>query len=153
MVLIEPRTAPGQFRGGSQGVSLRIAKGVSYRVGQSRGTYESRPTRPTPIDTGEALISNQRVIFRGPMHSREWLYKNLVGLDHSPDGFWTALQVTNRQRVSGIGYGTEHADLVRFRLQLALSDWREQDRSTLIADLEQQRSEHRALLPQRPGPG
>lgn len=33
VVLIEPRTAPGQFRGGSQGVSVRIAEGVSYRVG------------------------------------------------------------------------------------------------------------------------
>ena len=33
MVPIEPRTAPGQFRGGSQGVSVRIAEGAPYRVG------------------------------------------------------------------------------------------------------------------------
>lgn len=149
-VLIEPRTGLGQFRGGSQGVSFRIAKGVSYRVGQSRGTYEPGPTRPTPIDSGAALISSQRVIFRGPMHSREWLYKNLVGLDHSSDGFWTALQVSNRQRVSGIGYGSEHADLVRFRLQLALTDWREQGRDDVISHLEQQRHAHREHQPRRP---
>ena len=55
-VLIEPRTAPGTYKGGSHGVSFRVAKGVSYRVGQNRGTYQPGPTKPTPIDSGAALI-------------------------------------------------------------------------------------------------
>ena len=37
--LIEPRRAPGQWSGGSHGVSFRVAKGVSYLVGASRHTH------------------------------------------------------------------------------------------------------------------
>ena len=134
VVLIEPRTAPGQYAGGSRGVSIRVAKGVSYRVGQSRGTYQPGPTRPTPIDEGDAIITNKRVIFRGPKATREWRFDKLVGSTDSDDGYWTALQVSNRQKVSGIGYGSDHADIVRFRLHLALADWRG-TRERLVAEL------------------
>lgn len=100
-VLIEPRVAPGTYTGGSNGVSFRIAKGVSYRVGQNRGTYQPGPTNPTPIDTGEALISSERVLFRGTKATREWAFAKLLGYTHSDTDDWTALQVSNRQAPRG----------------------------------------------------
>jgi hypothetical protein len=118
--LIEPRRAPGQFVGGSHGVSVHIAKGVNYRVGAVRGTYVPGPESPTPIDTGRAVITDQRVTFAGMKASREWLYAKLIGCQHAPDN-WTVLQVSNRQKSSGIGYDAEHAASIRFRLDLAIA--------------------------------
>lgn len=151
-VLIEPRTMPGQYVGGSRGTSFRVMKGVSFRVGSSRGTYQPGPTSPTPIDTGQAVITDQRVIFGGTKASREWAYTKLIGYSHADDGSWTAIQVSNRQKTSGIGYGTEHGDLFRFRLELAIATWRGSGRDTLIDDLRSQIGEHEASRPVEPQP-
>lgn len=118
--LIEPRRAPGQFIGGSHGVSVHVAKGVNYRVGAVRGTYVPGPESPTPIDTGRAVITDLRVTFGGMKASREWLYSKLIGCQHDPHN-WTVLQVSNRQKASGIGYDAEHAANIRFRLDLAIA--------------------------------
>jgi hypothetical protein len=118
--LIEPRRAPGHFVGGSQGVSIHVARRVNYRVGAMRGTYVPGPESPTPIDTGRAVVTDQRVTFAGLKASREWLYAKLIGYQHDPAN-WTVLQVSNRQKASGIGYDLEHADDIRFRLDLAIA--------------------------------
>lgn len=62
--LIEEKVIKRRYEGGSQGVSLRIAKGVSYRVGGSRGHLVSE-TGLVPVGTGELVITNKRVVFRG----------------------------------------------------------------------------------------
>jgi hypothetical protein len=146
--LIEPRRAPGQFVGGSHGVSLHIAKGVNYRVGAVRGTYVPGPESPTPIDTGRAVITDQRVTFGGMKASREWLYAKLIGCQHDP-GNWTVLQVSNRQKASGIGYDAEHAAGIRFRLDLAIATYTGH-RSALQSQLEAQLNELLGSEPERP---
>lgn len=146
--LIEPRRAPGHFVGGSHGVSLHIAKGVNYRVGAVHGTYVPGPESPTPIDIGRAVVTDQRVTFAGPKASREWLYAKLIGCQHAPDN-WTVLQVSNRQKSSGIGYDAEHAASIRFRLDLAIATFTGQ-RPVLQGQLENQLSELTHNEPQRP---
>lgn len=147
--LIEPRAMPGHWRGASQGVSFRIAKGVRYRVGASRGTYVPGPTSPTAIDSGDVLLTQRRLIFRGMKASREWLFDKLIGYAHSDDSTWTAIQVSNRQKTSGIGYGAANAQEFHFRLELALAVWRN-DRAPLIAALEAQCAEHERSRPIAP---
>ena len=148
--LIEPRATPGHWRGASQGVSFRVAKGVRYRVGQSRGTFVPGPTTPTPIDLGDALVTGRRVLFRGPQATREWLFDKMVGYAHSDDNTWTSVQVSNRQKTSGIAYGADNAHEFQFRLELALAVWRG-DRGPLVAALEAQRAEHAIARPILPG--
>jgi hypothetical protein len=146
VALIEPRRTPGHWQGSCSGASFRVAKGVSYRVGGTRGTYVPGPDVPTPIDGGDALISNQRVVFIGQKATREWAYSKLVGVIHDDEDPWTALQVTNRQKVSGILYGWEIADEVRWRLTLALAsylDERGQLREQVSGELEQLRAAER----------
>ncbi|CAN0263053.1 unnamed protein product, partial [Phaeothamnion confervicola] len=93
--LIEPRRTPGQWTGGSKGVSFRIAKGVTYRVGNTRGTYAQGEERPTPVDTGLFVVTNQRCIFIGGKRSTEWAYAKLLGF--SLDGEAVAMfNVSNR---------------------------------------------------------
>lgn len=55
------------YEGGSSGVSVRVMKGVSYRVGQSRGT----PIRKDVQDRidGVLSITNKRVVFTATRNS------------------------------------------------------------------------------------
>jgi Protein of unknown function (DUF2510) len=146
--LIEPRRAPGHFEGRSQGVSLRIMKGVNYRVGAMKGHYVPGPESPTPIDVGRAVITDQRVTFAGPKASREWLFSKLIGCQHDPD-HWTVLSVSNRQKASGLGYDAEHADEVIFRLDLAIATASSR-RPALLAQLQGQRATLAAQEPPLP---
>jgi len=148
--LIEPRATPGYWKGASQGVSFRVAKGVRYRVGQTRGTLVAGPTTPTPIDTGDALLTGRRLVFRGPKATREWLFDKMVGYAQSEDNTWTSVQVSIRQKTSGVAYGADNAQEFQFRLELALAVWRG-DRGPLVAALEAQRAEHAWSRPVLPG--
>ena len=122
--LIEPRRMPGHYQGGSQGVSLHIAKGVNYRVGRMRGTFVPGPEESMPIDVGVVMISDRRVVFAGPKQTREWLYDKLIGYSHADGQAATTLQVSNRQKASGFGYDVAHAANIQFRFDLALATHR-----------------------------
>jgi hypothetical protein len=121
--LIEPKRLPGHWQGRNQGVSIHVMKNVNYRIGGTRGTYAQGEEETAPIDVGTIMISNQRVVFAGGKESREWLYPKVIGFQHYSDMPWTVIQVSNRQKVSGIGYNRETEDQVRFRLELALANY------------------------------
>lgn len=137
VALIEPRRQPGTVQGRSSGYSFRIAKGVNYRVGASKGTYVPGPDVPTPIDVGTAFVTNQRVVFRGSKATREWAWSKLISLDHDDDLPWTSLPVSNRQKTSGLLYDEPNSLLVRYRLQQGLAHFQGRVEA-LTAELEQQ---------------
>jgi hypothetical protein len=147
--LIEPRRGPGHYQGGYQGFSFKVTKGVRYHVGGSRGTFVQGDERPTPIDAGTVTITTQRVVFQGEKQAREWAFSKLLGVQHDPKLPWTAIQVSNRQKVSGFFYDDEHAVDIRFRLTLALAIFND-DTDALVADLKRQLSEHDAAMPPLP---
>lgn len=144
--LVEARRAPGTYQAGYAGFSFKVMKGVRYNVGGARGTYTPGPEQPTVIDQGTAVVTDQRVIFQGPKYSREWRFDKMLGYAHDPELPWVAIQVTNRQKVSGILYGSEGADLFQFRLAAALADYAK-DRSGLVSQLTRQLMEHDAAKP------
>lgn len=121
--LVEVKRAPGHFQAGTSSARFRVMKGVSVGVGGARGRYVPGPESPTPIDVGDVFITSSRVQFMGSRQSREWSFAKLIGLQPSEDGQWTAMPVTNRQKVSGIGYGQDMAFEVNFWLELALADY------------------------------
>ena len=104
--LVEPRRAPSQWVGGSQGVSFKIAKGVRYRVGQTRGHIVPGEERPTVIDSGIGVVTNQRMVFVGGKRSTEWAYAKLLGFSLEMDGM-AIFNVSNRQKASGFAYPPE----------------------------------------------
>ncbi len=152
--LVEPRRAAGHYSGGYQGFSFKIAKGVRYHVGGTRGTYVQGDELPTVIDQGAITITTRRVIFQGAKQAREWSFSKLLGLQHDPVRPWTAISVSNRQKVSGFLYDHEHTADIRFRLSLGLAIFND-DRGSLVADLQHQLAEHDADRPPEPaaGPG
>jgi hypothetical protein len=146
MGLVEPRRLPGHWVGRSQGVSFHIAKGLNYRVGASRGTFQQGDEVVTPIDFGTATITNHRVVFQGQKSSREWAFAKLLGFQHDPERPITYLQVSNREKVSGILYDDAGAEMVRLRLTVALAR-EDGDASEAIPGLEAELAEHRASRP------
>jgi hypothetical protein len=147
--LIEPRRERGHYQGGYSGFSFRVAKGVRYHVGGTRGTYVQGAEVPTPIDMGTVTITNQRVVFEGSKQAREWSFDKLLGHEDHSEAPWTALPVSNRQKVSGFMYDAQHAPEVRFRLALALAT-HNNTRAAFAASIQQQLADHQASRPAAP---
>ncbi|HEY0520911.1 MAG TPA: hypothetical protein VGC84_15575 [Ilumatobacteraceae bacterium] len=101
--LVEPRRDPGHWVGASHGVSFKIAKGMRYHVGQTRGTFQQGEERPQVIDTGLGVITNQRMVFVGSKRTTEWAFSKLVGFSLADDGV-AIFNVSNRQKASGFAY-------------------------------------------------
>lgn len=66
--ILEERVVGRRYQGGSNGVSIRIAKGVSYRVGAHRGNIVTDKA-VVPVSSGELILTNKRTIFRGDKKS------------------------------------------------------------------------------------
>jgi hypothetical protein len=119
--LVEMGREGGSYQGVSQGVSFRVAKGVSYRVGGHKGKFVPGPELLKMVDEGMAVVTNQRVVFQGAGKTREWLFTKLIGIDHDPERGMSMLHVSNRQKASGLAYGEEISDAFRLRMDVALA--------------------------------
>ena len=73
--------------------------------------------------------------FQGGRQAREWQFAKLLGYLDDPDWPVTILQVSNRQKASGIMYAGEHAPWFRFSLALALACHRREN-GAFVAHLE-----------------
>lgn len=62
--LAEEKVLRRKYEGGSQGMSFRVMKGVSYRVGGHHGHITSE-TGVVAVSSGELIITSKRAVFRG----------------------------------------------------------------------------------------
>lgn len=74
-----------EYQGGSQGVSLRIMKGVSYRIGGFKG-HRVPIEEQKVLDVGSLVITNKRVIFTGPKKSTVFNISKIIGVEVYDDG-------------------------------------------------------------------
>jgi hypothetical protein len=137
--LVELRKGQGQWQGRSHGVSIPVGslggRSVRYRVGASKGHIVQGAPHPTAIDSGDAFITNQRVVFKGHTQTRECLFSKLLGYDISDDGSLT-LSVSNRQKPTTLHYGPQLNGWVQLRVDLALAHYRDEV-PALVASLEE----------------
>ena len=141
--LAETRRQRGHYSGGSHGVSFRIAKGVRYRVGAHRGTFEQGEEAQTLIDTGTFVVTNMRAVFVGSKQNREWAWSKLISVsrDAMPSGDEMLLMaVSNRQKVSGVIGDPESIDSIHQRVELGVAIYGEHERE-FFADLDRQLEE------------
>jgi hypothetical protein len=68
------------WQGGSSGFSFRIAKGVRYRAGQTRGHMQQVGTKLIVTDAGALSVTSTRIVFSGKTSTREIPYAKLVNL-------------------------------------------------------------------------
>jgi hypothetical protein len=83
-----------EWRGGSSGVSFRIAKGVSYRTGAIRGKSVVVGTELQVADSGVLAVTSQRIAYMGNK-TIELPYAKLMNLDVFSDG--VRVHASNRQ--------------------------------------------------------
>jgi tellurite resistance protein len=62
--LLEEKVISRELRGQTSAVSVRIARGVTYRVGASRGQVVEKKGIVS-VSSGDLLLTNKRVLFRG----------------------------------------------------------------------------------------
>ena len=74
-----------QFVGGSQGVSIRVMRGVYYRFGAFKGQSVEHTEREH-IDTGLVVVTNKNIYFAGPIKSVRLPYAKIVSFEPFSDG-------------------------------------------------------------------
>ena len=119
--LFEPRRGPGHWSGRSAGFSVPVTDGIRFRIGKSAGTYVQGNETPTIIDSGDISFTTQRIVFQGRTYTREWMFSKLIGIAHDATQAWTAIQVSNREKTSGIVYTGIPPDVVRLELAVAVA--------------------------------
>ena len=151
--LVEDRRGPGHYSGVSQGVSIPIGSvgghNVRYRVGASRGHYVQGSLHPEAVDTGNLVITNQRVLFVGGKKTIECLFAKLVNAN--VEAGTLSLSVSNREKVTRLFYGANLDGWVHLRLTLAMSIARG-DSDQLATQLQAQLAELETKRPKAPAP-
>jgi hypothetical protein len=75
------------YEGGSQGVSFRLAKGITYRVGARRGHLVS-DKQVMPVSTGNFVMTNKRAVFAGDAKSFALKFDKIINLELYANGLW-----------------------------------------------------------------
>jgi hypothetical protein len=95
--LLEERIVGRRTVGASAGVSIRVMRGVSFRVGQSRG--RSLPiTEVQAVSSGLLVVTSDRVLLRGESKSFVVRWDKLLGYDFYSDGV-SIVPATGKPRV------------------------------------------------------
>jgi hypothetical protein len=83
-----------EYVGGSQGVSLRVMKGVYYRVGAFRG-HSVEHIETVQIDTGCVVITDKNIYFAGPRKSLRLPYAKIVSFESFSNGIGLSRDAAN----------------------------------------------------------
>jgi hypothetical protein len=94
ITLMEPR-AVRQTRGGYAGPTIRVAKGVSFRMGSVAARSESHE-KLRNIDQGTLVLTNKRLIFIGAKRTTNIDLKKIIAIEAYKDGI--ASQRENKQK-------------------------------------------------------
>ena len=100
--LREYKSAGRSTTGGYGGASYRLSQNLSVSGGGIKAISKTLPEESTIVDMGDAIFTNQRVVFVGPNHTREWDLSKLLGLEISDNGFQVSAGVSGRQKTSAL---------------------------------------------------
>ena len=98
---------PSRYTGGSQGFSIPLGAGIRYRVGSFKGTMIPGEEMQMDKDQGMVKLTNQRLIFAGPIATTEWAFAKLLSSFSNPDRTDFIFGVSNRQKSSGLRFSPE----------------------------------------------
>lgn len=117
--LLEDKVVKRGYVGGSQGVSFRIVKGISYRVGRSKGQLVSE-TAIVPIASGKIVITDRRIVFSGDKKSLNIKLEDILNVEVYSDG----LNITDGKGMPRIVQlvNKSNADLVGVVLSRAINN-------------------------------
>ena len=97
------------YESGTRGTSFRIAKGIHWRVGVSRGKMVSEKDT-VPVDEGQFIVTDQRLIFSGNIKSFDTNLTRILSLQIHPDGI--AFSESNRKKRRIVSFPSNNGDIV-----------------------------------------
>ena len=100
--LREYRSPGRSTTGGYGGASYRVSQNLRISGGGIKAISKALPEESTIIDLGDAIFTNQRVVFMGPNHTREWDLSKLLGLEISDNGFQVGAGVSGQRKTSAL---------------------------------------------------
>jgi hypothetical protein len=98
---------PSRYSGSSTGFSIPIAAGIRFRVGSMQGRMIPGEEMQIDKDQGMVKLTNQRLIFAGPIATTEWAFSKLLSTFSNPDRTDFIFGVSNRQKSSGLRFSPE----------------------------------------------
>ena len=98
---------PSTYSGGSQGFSIPIVAGIRYRVGSFKGSMTPGVEMQMDKDQGMVKLTNQRLIFAGPIATTEWAFAKILSTFSNPERTDFIIGVSNRQKSSGLRFSSE----------------------------------------------
>ena len=107
--LYEEKVVSRRYEGVSRGTSIRIMKGVSFRVGAHRGKLVT-DTADVPITSGNFIVTSGRFIFQGDSKSFETKYEDLIDIKNHIDGIFYSEKSKQKQRK--IQYSQANGDII-----------------------------------------
>ena len=108
------------YVGGSQGVSIPLVAGIRYRVGGFKGRVVPGEEMQIDRDQGFVKLTNQRLIFSGPIATAEWSFSKLLSSFSNPEQTDFIFGVSNRKKSSGIRFSPEDGYAFAHLFALAL---------------------------------
>ena len=97
------------YQSGSRGTSIRIARGISWKVGASRGRTVSEKST-VPVDEGAFVITDQRLIFSGNIKSFDVGLSKIINIQFHPDGIVFSQSSRKKRRI--IKFPANNGDIV-----------------------------------------
>ena len=98
---------PSTYSGGSQGFSIPLVAGIRYRVGSFKGSMTPGVEMQMDKDQGMVKLTNQRLIFAGPIATTEWVFAKILSTFSNPERTDFIIGVSNRQKSSGLRFSPE----------------------------------------------
>jgi hypothetical protein len=98
---------PSTYSGGSQGFSIPLVAGIRYRVGSFKGSMTPGVEMQMDKDQGMVKLTNQRLIFAGPIATTEWAFAKILSTFSNPERTDFIIGVSNRQKSSGLRFSPE----------------------------------------------
>lgn len=102
VALTEYESSGSSFSGMNAGVSFPLFGNVRGNVGGMGGQLTKNPEVLTQIDYGQAVFTNQRIVFSGAKMVRDWDLSKTVSLEPGANGLNVKIAVSNRERTSGL---------------------------------------------------
>jgi len=113
------RTA-STYVGGSSGFSIPLVAGIRYRVGSFKGQVVPGEEMQIDKDSGIVKLTNQRLIFTGPLATSEWAFTKLLSSFSNPERTSFIFGVSNRKKSSGLRFTPEDGYAFAHLFALAL---------------------------------
>ena len=98
---------PSRYSGSSTGFFIPIAAGIRFRVGSMQGRVIPGEEMQMDKDQGMVKLTNQRLIFAGPIATTEWAFAKILSTFSNPDRTDFIIGVSNRQKSSGLRFSPE----------------------------------------------